>query len=100
MVEMKQTPYLIYLAVELHHFRRLHELLLERAAHPLPVSALSARQQLGISARPQQHRSRFHISVEEGRRRRRRKNPTYRMRSPYASSLMSLYAVQGLISSL
>lgn len=72
-MEIKRTPYLVYLAVELHHFRRLHELLLERAAHPLPVSALPARQPLGISARPQQLRSHLNISVEEGRRRRRRR---------------------------
>lgn len=40
--KQKQSPHLVYLAIELHHLGRLHEFLLEGAADPLPVSAFPA----------------------------------------------------------
>lgn len=96
--------YLVDFAIKLHHLGRFHEFLLKRAPYSLPVFPLSAKQQPGLSAHPGKssscasscasRTSDGHFLYEW------RKKPTYRISSPYASSLRSLYAVQGLISSL
>lgn len=90
--------HLINLPVQLHHLGGLHQLLLESAPHSLPVFPLTENHHV----LPWKNTASpfkvflfiyFFRSINSV-------YCTYRMRSPYASFLRSLYAFQGLISSL